>query len=210
MTKPAVKTAFAFLTYRETKVTALSTMHSLVFQLAEKDDDAMAIICESMANSSSNNLTAVGDLLSSLANYTAPSYIVIDGVDEIREGERDRLVSELLRQVAVCKRLRLILSSRPEADLIRLLRKKTVIHIHDRNEDSIKNYVENRCQSFFSERRVLPAIRTEILKLLSPLPSRAKGMFLYARLIIDMVETMNDLYEMRRELTVLPESLDDA
>ncbi len=35
-------------------------------------------------------------------------------------------------------------------------------------------------------------------------------MFLYARIILDMVATMHDLSEMQTELAVLPESLDAA
>jgi len=35
-------------------------------------------------------------------------------------------------------------------------------------------------------------------------------MFLYARLIMDIIATMHDMSEMLKELAVLPETLDDA
>jgi hypothetical protein len=205
------ETAFAFLTYQEAKTTALSTIHSLVFQLAGRAEEPMAIICESMSEGLKSDLTAAGNLLSSLVHYIGSVYLVIDGVDEISEEERGTLVTELLRLAKVCKKLKIIFSTRPEADLTRLLSDTAiVIQIHDHNEESIKNYVHERSQYIFHSRKIYPRAQIEIRRLLAPLASQAKGMFLYARLIMDMVATMHDLSEMQKELAVLPESLDAA
>jgi hypothetical protein len=37
-----------------------------------------------------------------------------------------------------------------------------------------------------------------------------KGMFLYAKIVFDSIELLNDMKDIRQELQVLPESLDDA
>lgn len=205
------KTAFTFLTYQEAKTSALSTIHSLIFQLAERDQDLMAIVCESMDNDLRSDLSAAGDILSSLVHYAGPVNLVIDGVDEISEEERSRLVTELLRLAEGCGTLRIILSSRPEADLTRLLDDRSVaIHIHDHNEGSIRNYVLQRIESYFRNKDIFPKTQVEIRSLLTPLASRAEGMFLYARLVMDMATDIQDLSELKKELTVLPESLDVA
>jgi Lhr-like helicase len=199
------------LTYQEAKTSALSTIHSVVFQLAGRDEELKGIVCESTTEDLKSDLTAAGDLLSSLIRYSGPVYLVIDGVDEISKAERGRLLIELLRLTKICEKLRIILSSRPEADLMRILGEAAVvIQIHDHNEGSIKEYVLERTQYIFNSRRVFPKAQIEIRKLLAPLPSRAKGMFLYARLIMDMVATMHDLSEMQKEFAVLPENLDAA
>ena len=39
---------------------------------------------------------------------------------------------------------------------------------------------------------------------------RSKGMFLYARIVIDNVVDLTNINDIRRELRVLPEDLDDA
>ena len=205
------ETAFAFLTYQEAKTSALSITHSLIFQLAGRDEELTAIICDSMVEDLKNDLTAASNLLSSLIHYAGSVYLVIDGVDEISEAERGRLVTELLRLAKICERLRIILSSRSEADIMRLLDDTAVvIRVHDHNEGSIKDYIHERSQHIFHTRKVFPKAQVEIRKLLVPLASRAKGMFLYARLIMDMIATMHDMSEMLKELAVLPESLDDA
>ncbi len=136
---------------------------------------------------------------------------MIDGIDKVSKGERGRLVTELLRLAKVCEKLRIMFSARPEADLARLLvDRAVVINVHDNNEGNIQKYVDGRIQDMFSTRGVFPRAQTVIRKLLEPLVSRAKGMFLYARVIMDMVATSHDLSEIQSELMVLPESLDDA
>ncbi|KUJ17014.1 uncharacterized protein LY89DRAFT_69875 [Mollisia scopiformis] len=204
-------TAFAFLTYQEAKTSALSITHSLIFQLAGRDEDLMAIICDSMVDDLKNDLTAAINLLSPLIQYVGSVYLVIDGIDEISETERRRLVIELLRLAKICERLRIILSSRSEADIMRLLDETAVvIPVHDHNEESIKDYIHERSQYIFHTRKIFPKAQVEIRKLLVPLANRAKGMFLYARLIMDTIATMHDMSEILKELAVLPESLDHA
>ncbi|KAI0399414.1 nacht domain-containing protein [Xylaria palmicola] len=205
------KTAFAFLTYQEVKTSALSTIHSLIFQLAARNEDLMAIVCESMCERLTSDLSIAGDLLISLVHYAGPVYLVVDGVDEISRMERGRLVTELIRLTKTSERLRIIFSTRPEADITRLLEDTAVIiNVHDENEGNIKNYIGQRTEYIFKIRGVYPRAQVVIKQLLEPVVDRAKGMFLYARLIMDMVATLNDLSEIQRELTVLPESLDDA
>lgn len=204
---------FAFLTYKDEKISALSVIHCLIFQLAEKDDKLVDVICESMSEELKSNLAIATDLLKSLILHAGTVCFVIDGVDEISKFERGRMVTELLRLVESCEGLRLILSSRPEADLNRALQgdaAAAIIHVHDHNEQSIGCYVKESTQKMFKERGVLQRDQHEMKELLAPLAQRAEGMFLYARLIMEVVATMHDMSEIRNELTVLPESLDDA
>ncbi|RWA07817.1 hypothetical protein EKO27_g7295 [Xylaria grammica] len=189
------KTAFAFLTYQDATTSALSTIHSLIFQVVEEMQTSWLL----SANPSS------------LIRYTGLVYVVLDGVDEIGEAERGRLVTELLRLSKMVENLRIIFSTRPEADLMRLLENTAaVINVHDHNEGNIKNYIDQRTQYVFYTRGVFPNAQVVIKQPPEPLVSRAKGMFLYARLIMDMVATSHDLSELQRELTVLPENLDAA
>ncbi|ETS80391.1 hypothetical protein PFICI_07920 [Pestalotiopsis fici W106-1] len=204
-------TAFAFLTYEEAETTALSTIHSLIFQLAEKHEDLRTIICESTSEALRSDLSATGKLLSDLIHCAGPVYLVIDGIDEISEAERGRLIAEVGKIAEICVQARIILSSRPEADIVRGLGDAvTTITIQDHNEASIESYIRQRSQEIFSERQMPKSALKSILELLSPLASQAKGMFLYARLVMDMVSSMNDLSEMEEQFGVLPENLDDA
>ncbi|KAI0115612.1 hypothetical protein GGR51DRAFT_503565 [Nemania sp. FL0031] len=205
------KTGFAFLTYQEARTSALSAIHSLIFQLIGNDEDLMAVACESMCDSLKSNLTTAGDLLTSLIRCAGPMYIILDGVDEISGIERFQLVTELLRLSKTDATLRIIFSARPEADLVRLLDgTAVVINVHEQNERNIQNYIDQRAEHIFHARNVFPTARSVIIQLLKPLAHRAKGMFLYVRLIMDIVATSQDLSEVERELAVLPENLDAA
>lgn len=204
-------TCFAFLTYKDEKISALSILHSLIFQLAERDDERVDVVCESMGEELKNNLIAARDLLKSLILHAGSVCLVIDGVDEISKSERGRIVLELLGLVKSCDGLRVIFSSRPEADLTRALDNTTVvIQIHDHNEQNIEWYVKESTQKMFKDRGILRRDHDEIKKLLALIARRAKGMFLYARLIMSMAANMYDLSELHNELAVLPENLDDA
>ncbi|KAI3400686.1 hypothetical protein diail_2398 [Diaporthe ilicicola] len=203
--------SFAFLTYKDERISALSIMHSLIFQLAERDVDLVDAVCESMSEELKNDLATATDLLKSLILHAGAVCLVIDGVDEISIIERGRMIAELLELFKSCEGLRMILSSRPEADLVRALDGvAVVIQVHDHNEQNIEGYVKESTQKMFRDRGVLQRDQDEIRMLLAPLAGRAKGMFLYARLIMEMVATMYDLAEIREELAVLPENLDDA
>lgn len=204
-------TCFAFLTYKDEKISALSIMHSLIFQLAERNDERVDIICESMGQDLKSNLKVAKDLLRSLILQTGSVYLVIDGVDEISISERSRMMTELLGLVKSCEGLRVIFSSRPEADLMRTLEKTTVaMQVNDHNEENIQCYVEESTERMLKDRKILRRDRNEIKRLLAPIARRAEGMFLYARLIMSMAAKMCDMSEIRNELSVLPENLDDA
>lgn len=201
----------AFLTYENEDTTAISIIHCLIFQLAEGNDERMGIICESTHDDLKSDLAATKDLLISLVHHCGPVCLVVDGLDEICSAERVRLVRQLLSVAEACESLRILLSSRPEADLKGILEQSAAqIHIRDHNAASISAYITQRSQQMFEGLRVPRQGQVEIRRLLAQVPNRAKGMFLYARLTMDIVSKLNDLSEIQDELTVLPESLDDA
>lgn len=171
----------------------------------------MSIVCESSAEDLKTNLAVARSLLTSLIQSSGPTCLLIDGIDEISIDERGRLITELLELVEVYEGLRIILSSRPESDLVHKLKGAAVsIRLHDHNEESISAYVTQRSQIMFERLWIPVPEQAEIHRLLLPLGSRAKGMFLYARLVMDMIEDIQDFSEIQNELVVLPESLDAA
>ncbi|KAF7527346.1 hypothetical protein G7054_g10484 [Neopestalotiopsis clavispora] len=203
--------AFVFLTYKEAETSALSTFQSLVFQLAEMHADLKAIVCQSMDEHLRSDLDATSRLLSKLIIHAGPVYFVVDGVDEISRFERHRLVMELLQLSKSCSQLRIILSSRPEADLVQKLADAVEsIQVDDHNEASIRSYVHQQSQQIFDGLKMRPGSPNKIRGLLSPLASKAKGMFLYARLVMNMLSSMHEYSDIEKSLEVLPENLDEA
>lgn len=116
-------------------------------------------------------------LLTTLIGCAGPVYIVVDGVDEIDDIERGRLLNRLLDLSKDCEETKILISSRPEEDITRILNSRSaIIRVDNRNAGSIQAFVTRRTQEWFLDRDFLPEARAEIEGLLAPLASNAKGM----------------------------------
>ncbi|KAN0108843.1 hypothetical protein V8E51_008585 [Hyaloscypha variabilis] len=206
------RTLFAFLSYKfSSSISALSIIHSLIFQLTSDDDDLQAILCQSASKELRRELKRAVELLTTLLTTTGPVFIVIDGIDEIDEIERRRLLQHLLELSNDCDDVKVLVCSRIEDDIDAILRGKAVkIRIDDRNAGSIQAFVSRQVQEWFLSRDFLSEARTEIQGLLAPLSSKANGMFLYAKVVLTSIEHLDDMTAIHNELQVLPENLDDA
>jgi hypothetical protein len=174
------RTLFAFLSYKfSSSISALSIIHSLIFQLTSDDDDLQAILCQSTSKELKREMKRAMELLTTLLAMAGPVFIVIDGFDEIDEIERTRLLRCLLELSNCCDETKVLVSSRIEDDLQTILGDTAVqIRIDDLNAGSIQAFVSRRVQEWFLLRDFLPEARTEIQGLLAPLSSKANGTYL--------------------------------
>ena len=169
-------TLFAFLTYKNSDTTALSVLHSLIFQLASNSDDLQRALSEACQENLKNSLEVSAGLLQALLECAGAVYIVIDGIDEIDNGERSRLFKELLRLGEACMDCRILFSSRPEADIISALKGKTTdIQVDQRNLESVQMFVDYRMNGWFTVWNFIEQFREEVRHFFSPLAIRAKG-----------------------------------
>lgn len=142
------------------------------------DDDLQEILCESEHKDLKSSMDVAATILTTLLAGAGPVYIVIDGLDEIDEIERYRLLTRLINLSANCSNMKVLVSSRAESDIERLLKKETSIRIDRQNAGSIQAFVTQRAQEWFQERGFYPEAREEIEGLLASLASAAKGEFL--------------------------------
>ncbi|KAK9780358.1 hypothetical protein SCAR479_02995 [Seiridium cardinale] len=204
---------FAFASHlNKHGLTALSIIQSLVFQAANDDDDFKSVLVESKEREIQANTGHVSELLATfLRTAKGPTYIIIDGLDEMEECERQILLQRLEGLCKESEGLRLLISSRAEDDICRALAEKGKnIRVQDRNFGSIQNYINHRFEDWVARGQFESNTKTEIFGLLSPLSANARGMFLYARIILDNLEQMNSIDEIRHELKAFPVDLNDA
>ncbi|KAK1952075.1 hypothetical protein LY78DRAFT_708336 [Colletotrichum sublineola] len=169
---------FAFLSYRVSHTTALSVIHSLIFQLADGSRTLQAALCQSNGHDIKSSLDGALELLQSLLNCAGLAYIVVDGIDEMEEIERARLLKQLLRLSIHCEDCRFLLSSRPESDITAILQDNTAnIEVHHRNSGSVQAYVNHRMGDWFQERSFTSEFQAEIEGLLARLAHTAKGIY---------------------------------
>ena len=148
----------------------------MIFQLVSDNDDLQDVLCQSGGENLKSSVDAAANLLKTLLVCAGPTYIVIDGLDEIDETERCRLLKQLLEMPKTCYEVKIFMSSRAEADIADLLKNQVSISVDSRNAGSIQTFVNRRIEDWFGKCNFLPEAQAEIQSLLAPLASNAKGM----------------------------------
>lgn len=170
---------FAFLSHADSSsTTALSVIHSLIFQLTSKDEGLQAILCGSSQENFKNNLDVAICFLQTLLNSTGLVSIIIDGVDEIDLFEREKLLKKLCEISTACKKTLILISSRAEHDISAVLGQiSSTIRVDTHNAASIQIFVSNWAQRWFLAHDFLREDKSEIEDLLAPISSKAKGTY---------------------------------
>ncbi|KAI5456910.1 hypothetical protein BGZ63DRAFT_434144 [Mariannaea sp. PMI_226] len=193
------RTLFAFLTYKDSSTSALSIFHSLIFQLASDSITLQTALSQSSRQNLRSSLETATELLQMLLKCAGVVYVIIDGIDEIKQTERSRLLRKIIGLSEACEDCRIILSSRSEADISTILKGKTTdIQVDQRNSGSIQAFINCSTEEWFAERDFISDVRNDIRQWLAPMASRAKG------------EAFDSVDEIHNELENLPDSLDDA
>ncbi|RHZ68337.1 hypothetical protein CDV55_105500 [Aspergillus turcosus] len=205
-------TAFAFLSHAfSSSTSALSVLLSLLFQLASQHEDLQDVLCHSINDRIKSNVTVAVDALKAVLDCAGHVFLIVDGLDEIDVIERGVLLEKLLHLSHECRETRILISSRREDDIRDILKGSSeMIRVNGRNEESIQAFVDYQLKQIFQSRRFPPQIQDEIKRSLAPLASKAKGMFLYAKVVLSGIELIDDVAEICEDLGILPEDLNDA
>ncbi|KAF5986262.1 hypothetical protein FBULB1_2484 [Fusarium bulbicola] len=209
---------FVFLSYTNALDSPLPIYHSLIFQLASQDRDLRAVLCSTIMSTTKDlKRDLKGDSKFALNTFTkllqaaGPTYITIDGLDEIDDCAQQTFLHLLLEVLKSVPNVKLLVSSRRVDRIERILKPVAMILPIDRkNSGCIETYVSNRGQYWLDNSYFDSNARSEVRQLLNPLASKAYGMFLYARIVLEDVEMLQDLDSIRDQLRALPEGLDEA
>ncbi|RKL29949.1 hypothetical protein BFJ72_g11818 [Fusarium proliferatum] len=209
---------FALLSYRNDLKSPIPIYHSLIFQLASQDRDLRTVLCSTIMNTTKDlKRDLKGDskfalnTFSKLLQAAGPTYITIDGLDEIDDCTQQVFLHLLLDELKSLPHVKLLVSSRRVERVERILKPvATILPVDQKNSNCIKAYVSRRGGEWLDNSYFDSDARSEIRRLLSPLASKAAGMFLYARIVLEDVEMLQDLDSIRDQLSILPEGLDEA
>jgi hypothetical protein len=169
---------FAFLTYACSKTTALSILHSLIFQLAANDADLQTIVCHSSGEKFRSSVEEATSVFRALLYGSKQVYITIDGLDEVEPVARCRILKILLQMASEIGTLGLLVSCRPEADLTDLLKDNSAtIRVNDLNFGGIEAYITQRKLVLYNEREFIPEAQNEMDALLAPLATKSEGLY---------------------------------
>lgn len=180
-TRQQHRTLFAFASYlNKYRLTALSVIQTFIFQAAETDREFQSLLVESKERELKGNTGHAASILKSYVKMAnGPTYIVMDGLDEMDEDERQILLWQLGDLAKHCEDLRLLISSRAEDDISRALRETaTIVRVNEQNGASINNYINHRVVDWLARHDVDADTKREIRDLVSPLSKKADGRML--------------------------------
>ncbi|KAJ3542097.1 hypothetical protein NM208_g4030 [Fusarium decemcellulare] len=204
-------TLFLFLSHEHPDKSVISLFHSLIFQLSRKDSKLQDMVRYTNRDPLEFDLPSTVRLFTNMLRGAGPVRIVVDGLDEINEVERVHFLRQMLKVSSDCNEVRVLIGSRPEADIKALLEKTSKpIRVDNRNTASIHAFAMSQFREWSQSRYLSPEDSTEVAELIGNLAHQAQGMFLYAHLVLKSLVFLHSVSEVKQDLKVLPTSLHDA
>ncbi|KAM0712300.1 hypothetical protein Q7P37_011395 [Cladosporium fusiforme] len=148
-------------------------------------------------------------ILESLNIYPKTT-IIIDALDESRQGERDYLIYRLTRFLTQAKgRVKIYLSSRPDPEVGHQLRHSRTVSVDitgDKNKADIERYVDAQVDRLceITPSPVFAKMRGEII---TKILARCDGMFQWATLMIQQISRCRVRSDVRLKLEEFPAAL---
>jgi hypothetical protein len=123
----------------------------------------------------SSSVDYARDLLKNLIEEQ-PAHFIVDGLDEISEVDRSSLLKSLLQLRKDSVNFKLLISSRGEQDITRLLKPDVqIIRVHFGNGRDIQSYVNKRTDEWLSRLQLDEEMTLEIRNLVKPIGRNSKG-----------------------------------
>lgn len=175
---------FAFLMHKnEAHNSALKILRSLIFQVLI-DNQALRPVMHEAYISNYRQITSSLDftieLFSDLIKVSGPTFIIIDGIDEIPEIERRLLLKALIGLSQTHKDVKLLVSSRGERDISLLLGNDVPsVRVDHRNKEDIETYIQKEMDRWLPELQGLGAddrVCSEVKVLSQSIAEKAKGL----------------------------------
>jgi hypothetical protein len=177
--RPNCNTVFAFLSFQDRQITTAKVIQSLIFQLVHENQSLHLLLSQEVQTnfrSVSSNTSYLQELFIKMLKMSEPTYVIVDGVDEIDVLERSFLLKALLETNRLCEDLKLLISSRSEHDISRILQNKArAIRTHEKNILDVEEFVQRKGQTWLNDSSFDDDTSSEIGRLLRPLASKSKG-----------------------------------
>ena len=206
-----LSTLYFFCSHKSCSETTCAVMlRTLAIQLLQQNSDMAPLVHQAYLQKGSNRSSpAMKNLLIKLLPTSKVTRIVIDGMDEISHATQQELTKNLMEiQKSVDPSCKLLVSSRDEPQIQKSLATKNYLNLGGKTVESIGLFIKARMRGLQEH---YPAIDAELMSLAErQLQDKAKGMFLYVRLVTDMLKDHISECEFQDAINQLPEGLDEA
>ena len=206
-----LSTLYYFCSHKSsTENTCAVMLRTLAIQLLQQNLDMAPLVHQAYLQRGSNKSSpAMKNLLIKLLPTSKATRIVIDGMDEISHAAQQELIKNLIEiQKSVEPCCKLFVSSRDEPQIQKSLATKNHLNLGGKTVESIGLFIKNSIKDL---QELSPEIDAELVSLAEKqLHDKAKGMFLYVRLVTDMLKGQISKFEFENAINQLPEGLDEA
>ena len=190
--------------------TCAITLRTLAVQLLQQNLDMASLVHQAYLQKGSNRSgPAMKRLLTQVLPTSKIARIVIDGIDEGDYATQQEILKSLgeIRKSAPhhCK---LLVSSRDEPQIQKSLASKSHLKLGEKTVEGLSLYIKDKIKNIQIK---FPEIDSALLDLAEQrLHGKGKGMFLWVRLVTDMLVYQISELEIRHAIDQLPDGLDEA
>lgn len=185
-------------------------LRTLAIQLLQQNPDMASLVHQGYLQKGSNRSgPTMKNLLIKLLPTSKNARIIIDGMDEISLAKQQEVLKSLIEiQKSVDQSCKLLVSSRDEPQIQKSLATKDHLRLGEKTVEGLNLYIKDRIKDLEEH---FPAIGAAVMSLAEQrLHSKAKGMFLWVRLVTDTLIYQTSELEFENAINQLPEGLDEA
>lgn len=206
-----LSTLYYFCSHKSPKGDTCATiLRTLAIQLLQQNLDMASLVHQAYLQKGSNRSgPVIKKLLIQVLPTSKVARIVIDGIDECDHAIQQEVIRGLIEvQKSASHYCKLLVSSRDEPQIQKSLAAKTHLKLGDKTVEDLSLYIKDRIKGL---QDVFPGINSALVSLAEQrLHSRAKGMFLWVRLVTDMLIYQTSELEIKDAIDQLPEGLNEA
>lgn len=185
-------------------------LRTLAIQLLRQNRDVALLVYQAYLQKGSNcSITTMKRILKQVLPTIHATRIILDGIDEYNHSEQQEILKTLLDlQKLTGDNCKLLISSRDEPLIEKVIPSKVHFKLDGRTAQGLKLYIRDKVESLeakFSEIDVILFARIR-----ERLECKAKGMFLWVRLVSTMLEQQSTEAEIEAAIDELPDGLDEA
>ena len=185
-------------------------LRTLARQFLQQNPDMAPLVHQAYLQKGSNRSgPAMRKLLTQVLPTSKVTRIVIDGIDEGDHATQQEVLKSLVEiQQSANHHCKVLISSRDEPQIQKSLAAKTHLNLGEKTVEGLSLYIKDRIKGLQAS---FPDIDSAVWDLAEQrLHSKAKGMFLWVRLVTDMLSYQTSEFELKNAIDQLPEGLDKA
>ena len=196
--------------HRSDRETCASILKTIMVQLLRSHLDMAGLVHQAyLQKGSSQSYLAMKRMLREVILSIPNARIVIDGIDECDHSAQREVLGSLLEiQKHTGNHCKLLIFSREEPLIGHTMPSRIRIKLDGRTTDGLNLFIQNKVKELKGH---FPRIEPRLLKLVEDqLQRKAKGMFLWVRLVHTTLRQQTSNAELERAIEELPDGLDEA